>query len=46
MTGLHLTASAYKEAVTGQLVIVVINEDMVTHSVGFTGVPESAVATP
>jgi glucuronoarabinoxylan endo-1,4-beta-xylanase len=39
-------ASAYKEPVTGQLVIVVINEDTRTRDVRFTGLPASAVATP
>jgi glucuronoarabinoxylan endo-1,4-beta-xylanase len=38
--------SAYKDPVSGQLVIVVINKDTVARSVRFTGVPTSAVATP
>jgi glucuronoarabinoxylan endo-1,4-beta-xylanase len=42
----QVLASAYKDPVTGQLVIVVINEDTVTRFVRFSGVPWSAVATP
>src|SRR5262249_10522279 len=38
--------SAYKEPVTGELVIVVINEDTAARNVRFTGLPGSAVATP
>jgi glucuronoarabinoxylan endo-1,4-beta-xylanase len=44
--GPGILVSAYKEPATGQLVIVVINDDVFARSVRFTGVPGSAVATP